>query len=135
MRAYRYQRDSGSIDFGIIFGIIVLTALCAAWFPDVMAYAPSCAWKGLMGIPCPTCGSTRALMHLAKGDLLSAIAFNPLVSACFLAAGLCFLYSLVTLVSGAPRIGILFSEEEKSALRIGAVTMVLMNWMYLILSL
>jgi hypothetical protein len=132
MRAYVYKRDSSSIEFGIIFGIIALLILVAARFPDVAAFAPACALKGFTGMPCPTCGSTRAVLHLAHGNVFAALAFNPLISACLLTAVLFFLYSLITLMPGVPRIGLAFSEGEKNALRIGAVMMVLVNWMYLI---
>ena len=135
MRVYVYRRDPDEIEFGIIYGVIALIMLCAVRLPGIAAHLPSCALKGLTGIPCPTCGSTRALMQLARGDVLAALAFNPLVASCFLVVGLFFLYSLVTLVPGVPRIGLAFSEGEKDAVRIGAVMLVLMNWMYLVFAL
>jgi hypothetical protein len=135
MRAYAHKRVSGRIEFGIIYGAIALLAIGAARIPQIITLPPSCAFKGLTGIPCPTCGSTRAVLHLSHGDILASLVFNPLTSLCFLAAVLYFLYSLVTLAPGIPRIGLAFSVEEKNALRIGAVMLVLMNWMYLIFTL
>ena len=135
MRTFLEKRTPGRIEFGIIYGSIALLALCAARLPSIITFSPSCAFKGLTGIPCPTCGSTRAVLHLSHGDFLAALVFNPLTSLCFLAAVLYFLYSLVTLAPGIPRIGLAFSKEEKNALRTGAVMLALINWFYLIITL
>lgn len=40
----------------------------------------TCIFHGVTGLPCPGCGSTRAFRCLARGDLLQALRFNPLVS-------------------------------------------------------
>jgi len=39
---------------------------------------PACPVKSLSGLPCLTCGSTRAALALAQLDLLGAVAANPL---------------------------------------------------------
>lgn len=36
-----------------------------------------CFLKGIFGIPCPGCGGTRALVLLAKGDVLGSLDMNP----------------------------------------------------------
>ncbi|MBW2701515.1 MAG: DUF2752 domain-containing protein [Deltaproteobacteria bacterium] len=41
--------------------------------------APECAWRQLMGLPCPGCGLGHALAALGQGDLLqSCSAYPPL---------------------------------------------------------
>ena len=134
MRAYLYKRDSGRIEFGIIYGAIAMLALYAARFPRIITFPSSCVFKRIAGIPCPTCGSTRAVLHLSHGEIIAALAFNPLTSSCFLAAVLYFLYSLITLAPGIPRVGIAFSDTEKNALLAGAGALAMMNWLYLILA-
>lgn len=37
-----------------------------------------CMIKYVTGVPCPSCGSTRSVYSLLKGDLLNAIYINPL---------------------------------------------------------
>lgn len=37
-----------------------------------------CGIKLLFGVPCPTCGITRAYFSLARGDLQSAFGYHPL---------------------------------------------------------
>lgn len=40
---------------------------------------PACAIYQYTGIYCPACGGTRALLALAKGRVLSALYYHPLV--------------------------------------------------------
>ncbi len=54
-----------------------------------------CVFKGLTGLPCPTCGSTRALGRLFAFDLAGALAMNPLAT---LGAALVAVWALVDLV-------------------------------------
>jgi hypothetical protein len=38
-----------------------------------------CTFRRMTGVPCATCGSTRAAFALARGDLFAALLLNPLV--------------------------------------------------------
>lgn len=44
----------------------------------------SCLWRNLTGIPCPTCGMTRAFVSLVQGDLAQAMADHAFAPALFL---------------------------------------------------
>lgn len=132
MRILLKERSPGRIEFGVIYGGIALLALCAARSLPVLTWLPSCAFKGLTGMSCPTCGSTRSVVHLAHGDIVASLAMNPLSSLCFLAAVLYFFYSLITLLPRIPQVGVALSGQEKNALRALAIMIVLINWMYLI---
>jgi hypothetical protein len=37
-----------------------------------------CFIKTVFGIPCPTCGSTRAVLLLTRGDLIGSLLLNPI---------------------------------------------------------
>jgi hypothetical protein len=37
-----------------------------------------CLFKNVTGFPCPSCGSTRALLHILQGDLTGALSLNPI---------------------------------------------------------
>lgn len=37
-----------------------------------------CPFQGMLGIPCPACGSTRAILLLIKGDLAGSLNMNPM---------------------------------------------------------
>jgi len=135
MRLYLKKRTPAQIEFGILYGSIAFLVLMAAWFMPHFAYLPSCTFKGLTGIPCPTCGATRCLVHLSHGGVVAAIALNPLVAVSFIAAILHLLYSLVMLAADAPRVQVTLTEHEKNTVRGAVLGLVLINWTYLICNL
>lgn len=51
------------------------------WFidPSKVKWFPVCPTYALTGLSCPGCGSTRALHHIAHGQLLAAWRMNPLL--------------------------------------------------------
>jgi hypothetical protein len=129
------KRAPGQIEFGIIYGGIVFLALLAGRFLPVLAFAPSCAFKALTGVPCPTCASTRAIVSLSHGNVASAFFMNPLILAVALAALVYLFYSLFTFFFTVPRIVVGLSGKEKDRLRIFAVLLILSNWLYLVITL
>ncbi len=44
-----------------------------------------CSFKLFTGWPCPSCGTTRALARLIRGDLAGGLAMNPLTATAMLA--------------------------------------------------
>jgi hypothetical protein len=56
--------------------------LCALAAPLALAFAfefPLCPMAGMLGIPCPGCGLTRATLALVQGDVAAAYHLHPLV--------------------------------------------------------
>jgi hypothetical protein len=41
---------------------------------------PGCGFKKLTGLACPGCGGTRSLVAIGSGDVLAALAFNPMAA-------------------------------------------------------
>jgi len=126
------KRTAGQVEFGIIYGGIVLLALLAARLGHIASMAPSCAFEGLLGVPCPTCGSTRAVVHLSHGEVASAFAMNPAVTLVIVFAVLFLFYSLIALMFDFRRIGFIMTEREKNTVRIAAVLLLLAQWGWLI---
>jgi hypothetical protein len=135
MRLFSQKRAKGQIEFGIIYGGIALLVLCAARFLPVLEFLPSCAFKGFTGLPCPACGSTRSLVHLAHGEFLSSLVMNPLISIGSIGSAFLFLYCVLTLAFDKPRLGLVLTEREKNVVRAGIVLLVLANWSYLFFAL
>lgn len=135
MRLYLKKKSSNQIEFGIIYGGIALLMLGVGRLLPILSYAPDCVFKGLTGIPCPTCGSTRSVVHLAHGDILSALAMNPLTTLCLMAAIAYFISSLMSMAFDLPRINFLLADKEKNVMRAGAVMILLAQWAYLIVQL
>ncbi len=131
MRVTFARRIPGEIEFGIIYGAIAIIAICAVWLLPVLSIAPSCAFKMLTGIPCPTCGSTRSMVHLANGDISAAFMMNPLITMSFLMSILFFLYGIVALLLKLPRIKFLLTKKEGLAVRFCAFALLIIQWVYL----
>jgi hypothetical protein len=92
-----------------------------------------CAFKQLTGLPCPTCGGTRALGRLAELDPAGAFAMNPLAVALGVGVVLWALADLVLL----PRRQSLRLEvrpDVSFAVRVTVVLLAAANWAYLLLA-
>ncbi|MFQ5718700.1 MAG: DUF2752 domain-containing protein [Acidobacteriota bacterium] len=84
-RAGRIRRSdekahTPEILWGSVGTTLVVMGMAAVWFaPQVLPAWPRCVVKATTGIPCPTCGGTRAAVALLHGHLLQALTWNPLV--------------------------------------------------------
>lgn len=96
---------------------------------------PPCVFHALTGIPCPTCGCTRATLKLLQGDIPSAVALNPLYILGVVAVVLFNLYAAVVLAGRLPRLRLgNLPRGVGSVFRWGAIAAVLCNWAWLIYS-
>jgi hypothetical protein len=128
------KRASGDIVFGLIYGTIAILALIAVRFLPVLELMPSCLFRAFTGIPCPTCGATRSLVHLVNGNLSASFGMNPAISLLMFAALLMFAHDVAALFSGS-RISLSLTPREATLIRAGAVVVLLANWAYLALNL
>ena len=87
-----------------------------------------CVFKRLTTVPCPGCGSTRAVLHLIHGRLGQAFAAQPL--ALSVAAGV-FL-TLVLRVIFARRIQFDLTRTQRRIVWGIAAGLLLVNWAYVI---
>jgi hypothetical protein len=117
---------------GAIFGgILLLAAGATALLGLARLPFPVCVFKAVSGIPCPTCGSTRALACLAQLDFAGAFAMNPLAAAGAFVVGAWALLDLALL----PQQRALALELRPAlgrAARVAAVLALALNWVYLI---
>jgi hypothetical protein len=129
---FRLVARSSAPPLGAIFGGIGLVAAAAVWLLRLDRIPLTlCVFKGLTGLPCPTCGSTRALGRLFALDFAGALAMNPFTT---LVAGLVAGWAVADLVLLPRRraLGLDVSKRFGFALRVGALVLVLANWVYLI---
>lgn len=90
-----------------------------------------CYFKALTGYACLTCGATRALGHLSRLDVVSALSIQPLVSAGTL--GILGWGALDAILLLAARRAVL--RLEGRALRVAAIlgmVVAALNWVYLL---
>jgi hypothetical protein len=112
---------------------LAAAASAVALKPLWMTIAPHlrpCIFRSLTGIPCPTCGTTRAAAAFLEGNLPAALAANPLAAA----VGVLF-------VIGAPLAALwavarwpmpVLPTPLPGWTRIGAVALIVANWLYVI---
>lgn len=126
--ATRTQRQ-----LAILWSAAAISALILR--PVWIAIAPHlrpCTFRHLTGIPCPTCGTTRAALALLNFDLASALAVNPLatmVGVVFIVGGA---LAMVWVLLRAPALS--WPYRWSRAWTAAVVGVVLINWTYLILT-
>ncbi len=75
------EPTSDTRQLALLWGAAALA--CLALSPLAAALAgmmPLCPFKQLIGIPCPTCGTGRAALSLARLDIAAALVRYPLPS-------------------------------------------------------
>jgi hypothetical protein len=95
---------------------------------------PLCTFRAITGLPCLTCGSTRAFGRLAAFDLRAAFLFQPLVTSLALLVLLWALVDLALLVRGRALV-FRCSGREARWLGLGLLILALANWGYLVATL
>ena len=92
---------------------------------------PTCQFKSQVGLPCPTCGTTRAALHLSEFELGEALVAYPLATLGWIAlvGGGLVAGTMALLGRGLPSdAGLRFPIW----LRVAIVAAILANWAYLI---
>jgi hypothetical protein len=89
---------------------------------------PMCLFKWITGLPCPTCGLTRAGLHLLSADLAGAFMYNPLCFAAILAA----VGALLSRIISGRQLRISASPKEKKIIVTLLITALSLNWLFVI---
>lgn len=93
---------------------------------------PRCAFKTITGLPCPTCGVTRTVIALSRGDIARGVAMNPLAALACVVGAVYLLYAAAVLIFRLPRLRPTLTAIDARLLRIAAVTALAVNWLWLI---
>lgn len=138
MRVQARPRDLENLPLLPVYALVSLFSIGAAFAVTRLPLADSpilCPLLAFSGIPCPTCGATRALAALATGDLPAALALNPLIA---VTAGLLLLAGSVSAfrrLDRRPAYRWVLDPREKHLLRHLIIILCAANWIYLIFSL
>jgi uncharacterized protein DUF2752 len=110
----------------------VSLGFAAAWFALGLPW-PRCVFHELTGFPCVTCGMTRCAIEFFHGHVFAAFKWNPLVFATLCGVAAYDLYAFASFATGAPRLRIAFREAERRYLRVIVISLLALNWIYLLL--
>ncbi len=62
----------------VIICVMITGYFILYYFPASLSEFVVCPIKRVFGIPCPSCGSTRATILLLKGEFMQSLQLNPL---------------------------------------------------------
>ncbi len=132
MRVTTTPRPLGEIPIGALAMAPLFMLPLGAWLIETKTLDLSeCGFKRMFDLPCLSCGSTRATVHLLHGDLLTAISFQPMTM---------MIYALLV-VWGSVSLWALFarrslhldlSKRQDFAMKASFVAIPIMNWFYLV---
>jgi len=76
---HQHRLQRGRRQIALIWGGVALLLIAVSPFgPWLIGGLGACPFKTLTGIPCPTCGTTRAALALAEFRWLDALVLYPL---------------------------------------------------------
>lgn len=113
---------------GLVGGWLLLVAAGVLLEQRGAGTLETCALHRLTGHPCPTCGSTRVALGLARGAWLDALRLNPLVTLGLLLGGT---WLGARLVSGRSLTLDVTARERHVLLALGLAAL-LANWAWVL---
>ncbi len=105
-----------------------MSVAAAPWAPALAQGLAPCPFRALTGIPCLTCGSTRALLDLARFDVVGAFSWNPLAAA----AGILLVVGGLAALGAALAGRGVEAPRPTSALRAALALALAANWVFLV---
>jgi len=87
----------------LIVSVVSGTVLLAAKYVEPSKLPPICLFRAWTGLPCMTCGMTRAFHAIALGEFLEAFQYHPLGPIFYLAFYIHFCVSSWYVFRGADR--------------------------------
>jgi hypothetical protein len=128
----RFERRAPS-GLGMVYGgVLVLAAALALAWTALGLPLPDCLFRRFTGLACPTCGSTRLVEALLRGEVGAAFAANPLFFAGLSAVALWSIGSLAWACFGFRALHPVLERGPARAARIGSIVVFGGGWAYLI---
>ena len=127
MRLTNFITESGKsfywprlLALGLLAGTLLLPLLAFDWVtaPGSLVLCPL---RAVTGVPCPSCGLTRALAHLERGHWAEAVRFHPFAPLVFLLLLALVIMLLFELATRQPIIGNPLSKRRDVYLVFGGL--------------
>jgi hypothetical protein len=130
--AVRVSAEPGAPPLGAIFGGIGLLAAGVVGLLGLDRVPLTfCMFKGLTGLPCPTCGSTRTAARLFELDPVGALLMNPFTTVLAVVIAAWAVADVILLPRRrALRVGL--SRSAGRVFRVVAFVAFFANWVYLL---
>ena len=130
--ALRVKAAHGRLPLGVVFGAIGAMGAAGVGFLGLDRIPfPVCLLKATTGLPCPTCGSTRALGRLVHLDPAGALTMNPLATVGIVVLALWALVDLALLPRGRA-LDVEVGRPLGRVVRFAVAAAFLANWTYLL---
>jgi len=128
----RFLARPGASPLGAIFSAVALAGgVVIGWLHLDHLPVTFCSLKALTGIPCFSCGATRAFGRLFALDLAGALTMNPLVALGALSLAVWGAIDWMMIPWGrALRVEV--PPGLARVLRIGVVVALVLNWVFLV---
>jgi len=124
----------GGVPVGLALGLCAAAAIAVVGlFPLDRLPFSVCLFKAVTGLPCLTCGTTRALGRLVRLDLAGALAMNPLTTLGIFGLVPWALADLALLPWGRA-VSLDLSPGAARVARITVVAAALANWAWLVVA-
>ncbi|CAM2067981.1 DUF2752 domain-containing protein [Sulfidibacter corallicola] len=116
------------------YGYLAVFLVLLAWWavPLMLAgYPLGCPFRTITDLPCPSCGTTRLFHALRDARMGDALALNPLA---FLGVVLAGVWSATDIVAYHHKrlVVLTWDEPGRRVLLVAVLTLILLNWFYLI---
>jgi len=123
-------RLSGIPPWAVLLVLLwIALVLVATLLPQSASMGTICMFRRFTGVPCPTCGGTRAFLSVLDGRLLDAFLLNPLL---MLFEILALVWLAAKLVLGR-RLSLRLSQLERRVTWAVLALVFFLHWAYLIL--
>jgi hypothetical protein len=113
---------------------VVLVALWLAgvgyivWQSGPGSGPPLCVFRRFTGVPCPTCGTTRAVLAVGSGRVVEAVLLNPFVTIAGAVGGA---WLALRVIAGR-RVRLHLGVRTRRVALAGLVVLFIVNWCWVI---
>jgi hypothetical protein len=93
-----------------------------------------CLFKRVTGVPCPSCGTTRSVLSILKGDILEGILWNPFGIIIIFILFIFPVWIISDVLSRKDSLFNIYNQAElvlkRKWIAIPAILLVLLNWIW-----